>query len=186
MRPEKQKYLSYRSKASIVFHLAKRWALSLSSKPPLETEMRWVQLQLSPLEYDLWSQMTNQDKRHTISVAHKLQDLLGSDPPSYAIAAALLHDIGKIRSNLGTNSRVLATLTAAMLGREKVIRWKKGSRFLARIGLYIDHGEVGSELLSTIGSSALTILWTKQHHDPQQQWQIKDKWAIVLKHCDGD
>ncbi len=182
----KDKNKSQKTKTSSIFHLIKRWAVSLSSKPPSNRDLDWVRLQLSPLEYELWSQMSNQDKRHTISVAHKLRNRLDSPVPSYATAAALLHDIGKIRSNLGTNSRVLATLIAGVLGRDQVSKWKNKSGFLARVGLYIDHGKVGSELLRAIGSSALTISWTNQHHDPLRDWQIKDRWAIVLKDCDGD
>lgn len=186
MKLNKEKDLSHQSKISLIFHLGKRWALSLSHKPPSEQELHWVQLQLNQLEYELWLQMSNQDKRHTISVAHKLQFLLDFQAPSYAISAALLHDIGKIRSNLGTNSRVLATLVAGVFGRDKVARWKNRPNYLSRIGLYIDHGKVGSELLGAIGSSPLTISWTNQHHDPPQQWHIKDEWALALKHCDGD
>ena len=85
--------------------------------------------------------MSNADRRHSIEVARRFQ----SDHPDAgrdAMAAALLHDIGKIRSRLGTMARVAATII--------------GPR-TRRFQLYHDHERLGAEMLRKIGSSPATI-----------------------------
>lgn len=58
------------------------------------------------------------------------------------VAAALLHDVGKSRSDLSTNARVLATLLGA---RTK------------RFRLYHDHEAIGFEMCRQAGSTAETL-----------------------------
>jgi len=81
------------------------------------------------------------DQRHSIAVWRRFFNLRpGATQPE--LRAALLHDIGKIQSNLGVLGRVVATL----LGR-------RGERFTA----YHDHEKIGSEMLQNIDSDSVTI-----------------------------
>ena len=57
-------------------------------------------------------------------------------------AAALLHDIGKLDSGLGTAARVVATVVGP---RTK------------RFGRYHDHERIGAEMLAAAGSSPVTV-----------------------------
>jgi predicted HD phosphohydrolase len=85
--------------------------------------------------------MAVQDKRHSILVARRFVDL--ADAPSREqTAAALLHDVGKLASGLGTCARVLATIV--------------GPR-TARFRQYHDHERLGAEMLRAAGSAAATL-----------------------------
>ena len=58
------------------------------------------------------------------------------------VAGALLHDIGKLDSDLGTASRVLATVI--------------GPR-TARLRRYHEHERIGAEMFAGVGSSMTTV-----------------------------
>ena len=84
--------------------------------------------------------MQAQDRRHSIEVARRLMADL-DDAPRDVVAAALLHDVGKIQSRLGTFARVVATVV--------------GPR-TARFRRYHDHEALGVGLLASAGSTELT------------------------------
>lgn len=123
------------------WHLTKRFFGSLSSREPHPDDIEWAHGWLLPGETALWDQMTVEDRRHTIRVSRayfQIRPAASRDE----VAAALLHDIGKIRSGLGTLGRVLA----------KVI----GPR-TRRFRVYHDHEPLGAAMLRDAGSSPLTI-----------------------------
>lgn len=133
------------SKPSHVFtkphHLAARFFTSLSNDPPEPADDAWAESQLLPGEVALWRRMSNQDKRHSITVARRF---LAARPEATRaeIAGALLHDVGKIECGLGTWGRVVATLVG-----------RRGRRFR----LYHDHERIGSELAAAAGSDHDTV-----------------------------
>ena len=81
------------------------------------------------------------DQRHSIAVLRRFLSLRPSATRP-EMRAALLHDIGKLQSNLGVLGRVVATL----IGR-------RGERFTA----YHDHENIGSQMLQNINSDLVTI-----------------------------
>ncbi|MFM8957072.1 MAG: HD domain-containing protein, partial [Actinomycetota bacterium] len=64
------------------------------------------------------------------------------EAPVEARRAALLHDIGKVESGLGTVARVMATIVGP-----------HGARFRR----YHDHERLGVELLTAAGSDTVTL-----------------------------
>ncbi len=124
-----------------VGHLARRFATSLSRKPPDATDERWAASSLTDPECVLWNVMSDADRRHSVLVARRFT-MSCPDATRDAVAAALLHDVGKLRSGLGTWSRVVATIV--------------GPR-TRRFRLYHDHELLGAEMLRAIGSSAITV-----------------------------
>lgn len=117
-------------------HLERRFLRALSDRPPSAEETSWAGGFLSPAERALWEQMQNQDKRHSLEVAHRLESFL-PEPPAHAIAAALMHDVGKIESRLGTFGRVAATCVGSPT-----------KRFRA----YHDHERIGADMLRAAAS----------------------------------
>ena len=73
------------------------------------------------------------------------------------MAAALLHDVGKIEAGLGTYGRVMATLSAKAAGRDTARAWSQTRGITRRIGLYLLHEELGADLLRLAGSDPLTV-----------------------------
>jgi hypothetical protein len=105
-------------------HLAGRFFGALSpAGPPLEDEA-WALGSLLGGEKLLWRRMSGPDQRHAVGVARGTVRLLGpEEPPPEVVAAALLHDVGKVESSLGTFARVGVTLAALAVGRARLLRW---------------------------------------------------------------
>jgi len=124
-----------------VVHLAKRYVGSLSKTPPPAADEAWAITWLSPPEADLWSRMIVQDRRHSIEVARRFQDLR-PEATREEMAGALLHDVGKLQSGLPTSRRVLATIV--------------GPR-TARLREYHEHEAIGAELAAAADAAPATI-----------------------------
>lgn len=167
-------------------HLARRFFGSLRPGGPSRAEDEWASAQLLPREVDLWKRMSNPDRRHAASIARDVERSLGHEATRPVLAAALLHDVGKIESGLRTYGRVIATLCGMILGREQAKIWMRGRGFTRRVGMYLLHPDLGGDLLGIAGSDPLTEAWTREHHKPPDQWTINPKLAQVLKECDDD
>jgi hypothetical protein len=122
-------------------HLIVRFFGSLSSAPPSISGELWADEHLLPSERRLWTQMNNQDRRHSIAVARRF---VGARPDATRaeIAGALLHDVGKIECRLGTVARVVATLVGP-----------RTERFRS----YHDHEAIGTRLVAEAGSERVTV-----------------------------
>ncbi|CAN5524998.1 hypothetical protein BH24ACT5_BH24ACT5_20850 [soil metagenome] len=134
-------------------HLARRFVTSLSRRAPAAADESWARRWLSPAEVELWRAMSNQDRRHSVQVARRFADLRAdewgeAEPPSAEMAGALLHDVGKTVSSLGTFSRVVATVVGP---RTERFRW------------YHDHEPIGAALAGRAGSHPVTIALINGH-----------------------
>jgi len=167
-------------------HLARRFFASLRPGGPSRTEDEWARSQLLPAEAALWARMSNPDRRHAAGVARDVERVLGHEATRPVLAAALLHDVGKIDSGLRTYGRVVATLCGMIVGREHARDWMRSRGFTRRVGLYLLHPELGGDLLGIAGSDPLTEAWTREHHRPPEDWTIDLHVARVLKECDDD
>jgi hypothetical protein len=125
---------------SSVIHLARRFVSSLSRLEPDAADVAWVDSQLGDGELQLWRRMSVADRRHAIMVARRF-DASGQWSRD-EVAAALLHDVGKLDSGLGTFLRVAATVVGP-----RTVRFRR----------YHDHEHIGAEMLASAGSSGITI-----------------------------
>lgn len=126
---------------SSVTHLVRRFTASLSRKPLPAAETEWAMSALIPGEAALWQRMSVQDRRHSSQVARRFVERR----PEFTrpeLAGALLHDVGKLDSGLGTIRRVVATVV--------------GPR-TAAFRLYHDHERIGAEMLTAVGSDVVTV-----------------------------
>jgi len=105
-----------------------------------------VRSTLSASEYELWLQFTRADRRHSVLVAMRFI-ALRANASRNEIAGVLLHDIGKIRSDLSTWQRVAATIVGP---RTK------------RFALYHQHEEIGADMLRRAGSDSEVIAIVNQ------------------------
>jgi hypothetical protein len=121
-------------------HLARRFASSLSRREPDVADIEWVDSQLLEGERELWNRMSVADRRHAITVARRFA--ASGQWSRDEIAGALLHDVGKIDSGLGTFGRVVATVVGPRTDRFR---------------RYHDHEQIGADMLSGAGSSDITI-----------------------------
>ncbi len=161
-------------------HLVRRFLGSLRPGGPPTGEVDWVVAQLLPAERALWEAMPGPDRRHSAKVARRVEVALGDGATRPVLAAALLHDVGKATSGLRTPGRVVATLTAGVVGRERVIEWDSA------IGRYLRHDVDGARLLEVAGSDPLTIAWAREHHRPASTWTVPAPLAAALQAADDD
>jgi hypothetical protein len=174
-------------------HLASRFFGALSPAGPARGDDAWAERQLLAGERQLWRRMSGPDRRHAVGVARDAIVLLDGEPPAReVVAAALMHDVGKIEAGYGTFARVGITLAAMATGRRRLVRWagpvETGAApgWRGRVGLYLTHDRVGAELLTAAGSDGLTVAWAGEHHQPEESWTVERSIGRVLKEADGD
>ncbi len=167
-------------------HLTRRFFGSLSPFGPSDDDVTWAHEHLLDAESELWDQMSRQDRRHSAGVARAVAGELGVDCPREVIAAALLHDVGKLDSGLGTYGRVVATVCGAVADRDTAYDWSRSRGITRRIGLYLRHAEIGAGRLELAGSDPLTVAWAREHHMPADECTIDPAYAEVLRSCDDD
>jgi hypothetical protein len=141
----------------------KLWVTIMSLDPFLRMRSREAAATLHPHEAELFLDMSRYDLAHSLAVAGKLKD----DPFLYR--AALLHDAGKLRSDLGLFTRWLYTAMEILVPSS--LRWQRkrlerdavGESALQKArslpegwkrGLYVQfhHGEIGAEILGGLES----------------------------------
>ncbi|HEV2309944.1 MAG TPA: HD domain-containing protein [Acidimicrobiia bacterium] len=156
-------------------HLVRRFLGALWPGPPRAGDVEWVQGVLTGEEYGVWAKLPNHDRRHSIRVARRVERALASTPeagdPRW-LAAALLHDVGKLDAGLGVLGRVGATLAGAAAGHEMAGPWSARQGITRRVGLYLRHPELGATRLRLAGGREEAARWAGAHHQP-------DEWAAT-------
>ena len=121
-------------------HLAKRFFGALGRAPIDQDQVELVRATLLNSEFALWSAMMPIDKKHSIKVMNRFLKIY-PQATATQVRASLLHDVGKLESNLGVFSRVLATIVG-----------ERGSRFAK----YHAHEQIGAQMLRQAGSDEET------------------------------
>jgi putative nucleotidyltransferase with HDIG domain len=168
-------------------HLAGRFFGSLGGAPPSPEDEAWAVACCLPGESALWRQMSAADRRHAIGVAHRAADLLGGESATdrAVLAAALLHDVGKIEAGLGTVGRVYATV-AGMAGGAGGAGTGRIAGLGGRVSRYLRHDELGARLLAEAGSDPVTVAWAREHHCPRTRWTVPATLGDALEAADND
>jgi HD domain len=182
-----------------IVHLAGRFFGSLLPGGPPARDELWVREQLAPGELELWVRMSGPDRRHAVGVARDSIELIRQaghgEAPRPVVAAALLHDVGKVESGLGTWARAGVTVVAMAAGRDRVAGWADREPAPSRnrmqdlpgaAGRYVTHDRLGADLLTAAGSDPLTVAWAGEHHRPESMWTVPREYADALKAADGD
>lgn len=165
-------------------HLARRFIGSLSPLPIDPADDAWVRQVLGHGETALWDRMPLADRKHAAGVAREVARELG-DPGRAVLAAALMHDVGKIESGFGPLGRVLATIIGVVYGRETAAHWA-GTGIRGRIGRYLRHDQIGAELLADARADPLTVTWAREHHLDPGRWSLDADLGRALATADDD
>ena len=161
-------------------HLVRRFFGSLRPGGPPPADEAWARDALLAGERVLWDRMSGPDRRHAVGVARRTEAALGHRATRPVVAAALLHDVGKVESGFGTFARVGVTMAAGVVGHERL------SRRPGRVGQYVRHDQVGADLLVAAGSDPFTTAWTREHHTPEDGWTVDPEVGAALKAADDD
>jgi hypothetical protein len=156
-------------------HLPRRFLRALWPGAPKPAATRRVEEILTPSELALWRALPNHDRRYSIRVAQLVErDLAGTEyagDPRW-LAAALLHDTGKLDAGLGVIGRSAATITAALAGERRVTSWQSASGWRGRVATYFHHDELGARRIRDAGGRDEAAAWTFAHHH-------RDRWAAT-------
>ena len=163
-----------------MIHLARRFFGALDPRGPSDEDEAWVAKRLGEGEQELWARMSGPDRRHAVGVARKVAATAEAAQP-WVVSAALLHDVGKIDSQLSTLARVPATV-AGLVARERVLDDYGDSR----LGRYLRHDAIGGDLLDRVGADPRTAAWAREHHLPSHRWTVPKRAGEVLKAADDD
>lgn len=153
-------------------HLVRRFLGSVAPRRLTDDERGWVRERLGDAEDALWCRMGRADRCHAHDVARRAVEALGDDATPPVVAAALLHDVGKTEAGLGTYGRVMATLSAAVAGREMAAAWSGTRGMTRRIGLYLRHEELGADMLELAGSDPLTVALVREWSAPDDDLTV--------------
>lgn len=160
-------------------HLVWRFAGMLDPRGPAAEDDSWAQTHLGPGEAALWVQMSGPDRRHAVGVARRVASALGPDVARPVVAAALLHDVGKIEAGLGAVGRAVATVAG-------IVAPERAAGSSGAIGRYLTHDRRGAQALAAAGADALTVAWAGEHHLPPVRWTVPGPLAEALKAADDD
>ena len=176
-----------------VWHLAGRFLGSLSPAGPAPGDDAWAIEHLLPGEQELWARMSGPDRRHAVGVARQAIRILddGRAPAGReVVAAALLHDVGKVESDLGTLARAGVTAAGLVVGRTRLVAPSENGGHLgslrSRARLYLTHDRIGGALIREVGGHPLTASWAEEHHRHPDAWTLDRRVALALKTADGD
>ena len=157
-------------------HLVRRFFGALDPRGPSEADEAWVAGVLGEGEQELWARMSGPDRRHAVGVGRTVA-ATADGAQRWVVAAALLHDVGKVDSQLSTVARVPATV-AGLVARDRVAA---GDGRLAR---YLRHDAIGAALLERAGSDPRTVAWAREHHLPPERWTVPRRAGEALKAAD--
>ena len=139
---------------------------------------RW----LTPAQVRLWQRQSARDRAHSLRVLRSLQRQGHTDPP--LMAAALLHDVGKIATRIRLWHRVVWVLATGLTPRwakrlQHPTGWRKPFWVLA------EHPRLGADLVREAGGEE-AVIWLVAHHqehglNPPPPY---DRWLSALQHAD--
>jgi hypothetical protein len=167
-------------------HLVARFAGSLRPGGPRKADEAWATASLLPGEVLLWRRMSGADRRHAVGVARHAAAALGPEATRPVVAAALLHDVGKVDSGLGPVRRAVVTIAGMAAGRDAAERWQGRPGAVGRAGSYLCHDRLGAALLDAAGSDGLTVAWAREHHLPPERWTVPAAVGAAIKAADDD
>ena len=166
-------------------HLLGRFFGSLVVRNVTRSDRLWVETILTAPEYQCWLRLSRADAVESVAVARRFEGATQpavsatglTAPPTYGseviaecVAAALLHDVGKLDCQLGTIGRALATIAGGIAGHEMADAWSLRRGVTRRFGLYLRHGELGEQRVIVCGGRTRVARWAAAHHDPTR-WE---------------
>jgi hypothetical protein len=124
-----------------------------------------VEPYLTPPLFALFCRMRRSERQHSQRVLHALLDAGHTHPD--LLVAALLHDVGKIRTHFFSPEKVLVVLVKAFFP-VLYTRWGSGSEHGWRrpFAVSAQHPAWGAEMVAVAGGSALIVDLIRRHADP--------------------
>lgn len=148
----------------VLYRLSQFWR-NVTAQPLTALEQDEIAEKLNPEELVLFRLMSTSDQRHAYRVFKLLQASGHSDAD--LLAAALLHDVGKIRADLSAWDRTVAVLGETFIP-QKAKAWGEGGAGGWRRTFVVreQHAGWGAALAGDAGSREGVIDLILRHQDP--------------------
>jgi hypothetical protein len=130
--------------------------------------------------------MQPSEQTHAHQMLERLRAAGQTDPD--LLAAALLHDVGKVLVPLSLPDRVIIVLGKRFF-RERARRWSEGtpSRLRRPFVVAAHHPEWGADLAEQAGASPRTIELIRHHQDiPSSDDPLDDPLLVALQAADDE
>jgi len=147
-------------------HLAKRFFWSLRVHALTESDLIELAGWIEGAALELYLSQPLADQRHGLDSARFV--VAGGGTPE-AVAAALFHDVGKRHASLGVLGRTTATLLSRF-----------GLPTPGRLGVYLNHGELGAAELTKLGFGSLVVDFARHHHGPRPVTIGQANWDLLV------
>ncbi len=156
-------------------HLVGRFFGSLVPRVVSESDRAWVAAILTAPEQSLWAKLSRADKIEGLGVARRAdRDLApGVEHRDEYLAAALLHDVGKLDAGFGPYRRAVATVAGAVTSHRTIDAWRQHGGFARRCALYLDHAALGATRVRVAGGRERVAQWAGAHHG-SDAWPTAD------------
>lgn len=141
---------------------------------------------LAPPLLALFRRMRRADQWHSLSVMRTLVERGHTDPD--LLAAALLHDVGKVRYPYTLVGRTLVVLAKAFAPK-RYMRWGQGEPSGWRRPFVVAHQHPAwsAEMLAEAGASSVVVALARRHQTPPDGplQSEEDRLLILLQEVDG-
>jgi len=151
-----------------IAHLARRFFGSFRARWPLPVDQSFVAELLSPAESHVFWDQPVPDLAHALRSAHAVLDILSGR--SDLARAALLHDVGKRHSGIGTLKRSIATGLSALRIPTR-----------GRMARYLDHAAIGAGELEDLGCEDLVVQFSRHHHGSRPTHLSAVDWSVLVQ-----
>ncbi len=169
-----------------LYRIRQFWQMS-RAKTLSEEELTLAREILTPKQMGLFRVMHPAEQNHAIRVANKLLNLGENNPD--LLAAALLHDVGKVRFPLALWERALIVICNRFFP-ERVRVWSQGKPrgWVRPFVIAQQHPYWGARLAAESGSSSLTInlIWRHQETVSAVPTSDEDRLLRTLQAADDD
>ncbi len=141
-------------------------------------DLQFLRSYLTAEETALFRRLRISEQRHCLNIAYDC--LAEKEHSPLLIKAALLHDVGKTKSNLTLVNKALAVLVKKLRIPGKIL-----PVFLTKALYYKEqHPVIGAEILQRLGTEAPVIFLTRYHHRDLTRKPFRDgeysAWVTVL------
>ncbi|MBZ9684797.1 HDIG domain-containing protein [Clostridium estertheticum] len=144
-----------------------------------DEDIDFLRMYLEVYELQLFHQLPTYEQKHCINVARDVKSTCNQRvlQSKYLIKVALLHDIGKIYSNMNPiDKSIMVIMHNITNGRIESHKKNKN------VNMYYNHGDIGYNLLRKYGYDDRFLFLVKNHHNNNI---TEDTELDLLKECDN-
>ena len=143
-----------------------------------DEDIDFLKIYLETYELQLFHQLPTYEQKHCINVARDVKSTCNQRnlQSKDLIKVALLHDIGKIYSNMNPIDKSI------MVIMHKITNGKiESHKKIKNVNMYYNHGDIGYNLLRKYGYDDRFLFLVKNHHNNNI---TEDTELDLLKECD--